>query len=66
MSIKKKSTSPDWSGNGAVRAGYQSVRRLLQTEYMRKPIDLGPAIEAWAREKYWLERMAVSGSEEQS
>jgi hypothetical protein len=66
MSIKKKSAAPDWGGSGAADAGNPSARRLLQTEYMRKPIDLGPAIEAWARETYWLERMAVSDSEEQS
>jgi hypothetical protein len=43
----------------------RSARRLLQTDFINRPIDLGPALKRAAVERFWLERMGEGDTEEQ-
>jgi hypothetical protein len=43
----------------------RSAHRLLQTDFINRPIDLGPALKQAAVERFWLERMSQGDSEEQ-
>jgi hypothetical protein len=43
----------------------RSARRLLQTDFINRPIDLGPALKRAAVERFWLERMGEGNLEEQ-
>jgi hypothetical protein len=43
----------------------RSAHRLLETDFINRPIDLGPALKQAAIERYWLELMAEAVSEEQ-
>jgi hypothetical protein len=42
-----------------------SAHRLLQTDFINRPIDPRPALKRAAVERYWLERMAAAEAEEQ-
>jgi hypothetical protein len=43
----------------------RAAQRLLKTAFINRPIDIGPALERAAVERYWLERLAATESEEQ-
>jgi hypothetical protein len=43
----------------------QASHRLLETEFLRRPIDIGPAMRRAAIEKYWLEKMSTPAGEEE-
>jgi hypothetical protein len=43
----------------------ESAHPLLRTEFINRPVDLGPMVRRAAVERYWLERMAEPDSEEQ-
>jgi hypothetical protein len=45
--------------------GERSARRLLQTDFITRPIDPRPALKKAAVERHWLEQMARRDSEEQ-
>jgi hypothetical protein len=45
--------------------GKRSARRLLQTDFINRQIDLRPALKRAAVERYWLEQMAAAEAEEQ-
>jgi hypothetical protein len=40
-------------------------RRLLETAFINRPIDIGPALKRAAVERYWLEQMAAAEAEGQ-
>jgi hypothetical protein len=46
-------------------AARRASPRLLQTSFINRPIDLGPALKRTAIERFWLERMAEADLEEQ-
>jgi hypothetical protein len=43
----------------------RASHRLLRTAFINRPIEIGPALERAAVERYWLERLAATESEEQ-
>jgi hypothetical protein len=43
----------------------RSAHRLLETDFINRPIDLRPALKRAADERYWLERMAAAEVKEQ-